>query len=213
MLLCFREHQFMEVGEPKSGPQELKGPLYIIDNKHNYNIVQPKPPGLSNLEGPVYNIEETRHHFNELKKTVDSVKSLTGPVYDCGHANQFQVGNAFVDMKALVHNYFYPQDIIKHAEKLQNLVGPVYGHGVEHTNHFNEIISNAQSIKELKGPVYDVGHQSKFNEIVKGVERIEKLIGPVYIDEKHGYSESARPVDQAKKLTGPVYVIDRQEAI
>ena len=30
----------MEVMEPKEGLQELTGPLYLIDRKHNYNIVQ-----------------------------------------------------------------------------------------------------------------------------------------------------------------------------
>ena len=89
------------------------------------------------------------------------------------------------------------------------MVGPVYGHGVEHKNHFNEIITNAQAIKELKGPVYDVAHSSHFQDIVQSVERAEKLIGPVYVDEKHSYSETLRPIDQAKILTGPVYKIDR----
>ncbi len=26
--------------EPKEGLQELRGPLYVTDGKHNYNIVQ-----------------------------------------------------------------------------------------------------------------------------------------------------------------------------
>ncbi len=85
----------------------------------------------------------------------------------------------------------------------------MYQHGVDHTNHFNEIITNAQKIKQLTGPVYDVAHGSHFQEIIKSVERAEKLIGPVYIDEKHGYSESTIPVDHQKNLAGPVYVIDR----
>ena len=78
------KHQFYEVIEPKTGIKELVGPVYGVGDKFEYNLVQPRPDRITRLEGPVYNIEETRHHCNELNKVVESVKALTAPVYDVG---------------------------------------------------------------------------------------------------------------------------------
>ncbi len=98
---------------------------------------------------------------------------FSGPVYTCDHANKFDL-------------------IAKQAEKLQNLVGPVYTHGVDHKNHFNQVITSAQKIKQLTGPVYDVAHGSHFQEIVKGVEGMKKLVGPVYnVEVKHAFQVRA----------------------
>ena len=49
-------------------------------------------------------------------------------MYACDHTNKFE-------------------EIQKHAEKLQNLVGPVYQH-TDHTNHFQQIIQTNPALLE-----------------------------------------------------------------
>ena len=113
-----RSHQFHEVMEPRSGIQELVGPVYGTSDKSNYFVIQPRPDRITGLDGPVYNIEETKHHFNELNKAVESVKTLAGPVYDVDSSHKFQ------EMEHIVAD-------------LKMLQGPVYS--IENAHSFAEI--------------------------------------------------------------------------
>ena len=51
---------------------------------------------------------------------------------------------------------------------------------------FSEIISHCNNLKDLVGPVYDVGHAAHtFSEMKKHVESLKTLMGPIYGDERH----------------------------
>ena len=51
---------------------------------------------------------------------------------------------------------------------------------------FSEIISHCNNLKDLVGPVYDVGHAAHtFSEMKAHVESLKTLMGPIYGDERH----------------------------
>ena len=75
---------------PKSGTQELQGPLYNIpDNTHHFNEILKHVSDLKEMRGPVYTLER-EHHFNEIEKHVSGIQQLQGPVYDCIANHHFQ---------------------------------------------------------------------------------------------------------------------------
>ena len=94
---------------PKSGTQELQGPLYNIpDNTHHFNEILKHVSDLKEMRGPVYTLER-EHHFNEIEKHVSGIQQLQGPVYDCIANHHFQEIIKDVD-KVGARSHFYAQN-------------------------------------------------------------------------------------------------------
>ena len=100
---------------------------------------------------------------------------------------------------------------MKHAEKLNELAGPVYQ--LEQFKHsYSEIQKNlADLAKPQFGPVMTCNHKSSFNEIAKQVEKIKNLSWPVYeCDHSSKFVEIQKSIDTLKTLNYPVMNVDHQ---
>ena len=169
----------------------LKGPIYINDEyRHHCNQIQEHMETLKELKGPIYNVE-SKSHYLEIIKHVENLKALQGPIYDLGPTEHKYTGSG---------NVLEPQ-----AVSLKHLHGPRYD--IDSHHHFSEIISQANKLKELKGPVYDLPEtEFHFNEILKHVEDLKPLAKPIFVDEKHCYGEESKKDQVVKPIHGPVYV-------
>ena len=101
--------------------------------------------------------------------------------------------------------------IMTHAEKLNELAGPVYQ--LEQFKHsYSEIQKNlAELAKPQFGPVMTCNHKSSFNEIAKQVDRIQNLSWPVYeCDHSSKFVEIKKSIDTLKTLNYPVMNVDHQ---
>ena len=57
------------------------------------------------------------------------------------------------------------------------------------------------SLKELRGPCYDVSHAHHFDEIERQVKSLKQLAGPVYdVESGHHFNEIAQRIDSLKTL-------------
>ena len=74
-------------------------------------------------------------------------------------------------------------------------------------HHFSEITQCMAELKNLTGPVYDIGEAGHhFNQVQKHVEALRYLSAPLYIDERHLYGEQPKSTEKGKDVHGPVYL-------
>jgi hypothetical protein len=210
-------HSYGEETGKEQGVKTVQGPIYVKDYaKHSYQE-QPKPDHLKmvKLKGPVYMTDDYKHHYSAIQGHLETLKTLKAPIYE-------------------VEGKSHYLEIIKHAEKLKGLQGPIYDigepgnkftgssdftpaaadlktlHGpkfeIDNGHHFSEIISNANQLKEMHGPIYmdgDTKHQ--FHEMTKHVESLMPMAKPIFMDERHSYGEVPHK-DGIKFIHGPIYV-------
>ena len=83
------------------------------------------------------------------------------------------------------------------------LHGPRYD--IDSQHHFSEIISHAQKLKDLHGPVYDPEGETThhFHEMTKHVESLLLMAKPVFVEEgKHSYGEETGKEQGARTVQG-----------
>ena len=172
---------------------EIFGPIYVKENTKHLYQEQPKPDHLKTvkLQGPIYINDDTRHHFSAIEDHLETLKTLKGPVYDVERKNRYMA-------------------IIQHVESLKDLQGPIYKYG--ETAHKFEggqvLLPAATELKSLHGPRYDIDNQHQFSEIIKQASHLKDLAGPVYEvgETAHHFREFEKNVESLKTLMGPIYV-------
>lgn len=135
------------------------------------------------------------HKYGEVSKKEEGVKQVHGPIYIEGNAK---------------HHY---SEQGKPAElQAKTLKGPIYMND-DYKHHFAQIEQHLETLKSLKGPVYDVDSKNHFNEITKHAETLKSLQGPIYLDESvHHYQvDTLEPrVSHQKNLYGPKFGIESE---
>jgi len=166
-------------------------------------------------------VEEREHHFRELTKHVTSLKTLVGPIFMDEPHKYGEVSKKDEGVKE-VHGPIYIQGNAKHhyseqpkpAElQAKTLKGPIY-FNTDYKHHFSQMEQHLETLKSLKGPIYDVESKNHFNEIIKHVDTLKALSGPIYdfgaIEHKYtGDVLEPAPIHQ-KQLHGPKYQIDSE---
>ena len=193
------KHSYVEQPKPDHLKQNLlKAPIYQNDDyKHHFSQIEEHLESLKNLTAPIYNKEGGKTLFNAILDRVESLKSLQGPVYGFGKA-----GHKYEGDQNYVLNYGAGG-----VEKGQELNGPLYKIDREH--QFSEVISQVNKLKELSGPIFDLGDTNHgYNELHKKVETLKQICHPVLVDERHQYSEQkTNPENQPQKMiVGPIYM-------
>ena len=146
---------------------------------------------MKTLKGPVYDVE-SKSHYLEIIKHAEILKGLKGPVYEFG-----DVGHKFTGS-----SNFTPE-----AADLKTLQGPPFK--IDNSHHFSEIISCANKLKEMHGPIYQDGDtKHHFKEMSRLVESAVPLAKPVFMDAKHSYGEESGKEQGVKTVQGPIYVKD-----
>ena len=194
-------------------------PRYNIDADHHFTGIISNAQKLKDLHGPVYDLEETSHHFKELTGHIKSLIPLAKPIYvDERHSYKEQVQKDH-GVK-LVHGPVYVKENVKHnyseqpkAAELQTiyLAGPIYMTD-DYKHHYNAIQEHVDSLKELKGPVYQSEGKNHYNEIIKHAEKMKDLKGPIYefgeVEHKFAGGHILQPsIPTSKNLHGPRYTI------
>ena len=213
-------HSYGEETGKEQGVRTVQGPIYVKDySKHSYQE-QPKPDHLKQVKliGPVYQTDDYQHHFSAIQDHLETLKTLKAPIYETEGK----------------HHYL---EIIKHAETLKDLKGPIYqmgevGHkftgssdftpatadlktlhgpafNIDNQHHFSEIISCANKLKEMHGPIYQDGDtKHQFQEMSRLVEAAVPLAKPIFMDERHSYGEETGKEQGVRTVQGPIYVKD-----
>ena len=201
----------------------IVGPIYIKDNaKHSYKE-EPKPDHLKQVKlmGPIYQKDGTRHHFQAIEEHLETLKELHAPIYNTKEGkNQFHAildhVEALKSLKAPVydfgeigHRFEGDQNLIPPATEQKNLHGPCYQ--IDNEHHFSEIIKQATHLRDLAGPIFDIGENThSFRELTKNVDALRTLKVPIFMDERHQYGEKdgfqADPLQ--KLIVGPIYIKD-----
>ena len=164
------------------------------DYKHHYTAIQEHLETLKTLKGPVYAVE-SKNHYLEIIKHAERLKDLKGPIYECGE---------------ILHKYDGSSNFTPEATDLKTLTGPIFK--IDHANQFSEIISCAQELKELHGPIYQADGDTKhqFREMTRLVEALVPMAKPVMVEEgKHSYGEQTMAgygAGGVKTVHGPIYV-------
>ena len=70
------KHNFNEIERPVESVKDLQGPVFKVSRNHGFDIVMDKPVEQSDLVGPVYQTGESSHHFAEIPALAAKVKSL-----------------------------------------------------------------------------------------------------------------------------------------
>lgn len=187
-------HSYQEHARPDHlQPKHLKGPIYINDDtRHQFSQIEEHLESLKSLTAPIYNVE-SRSLFQDIQEHVESLKSLQGPVYEFGESG---------------HKFEGGQNLLPPSMDKKTLHGPKYE--VESDHHFSEIVKQCDSIKELIGPIYEVGETShSFRELTQHVESLKTLAAshPIFMAERHLYGEVPKNADELVKfIHGPIYV-------
>ena len=191
----YAKHSYVEQPKPHDlQAKTLKGPIYVTeDYKHHYQAIQEHLETIKNLTAPIYNKDGVKNLYNAILERVESLKPLKGPIYEFGEAK---------------HNFEGGQILLPAASDMKTLLGPKYQ--IDNDHHFSEIIKQCDRLKELSGPVYDVGETShSFRELVDHVQSLKPLAYPILVDEKHSYSEEQKKEDELVRfISGPIYVKD-----
>ena len=176
----------------------IVGPIYMEGTaKHSYKE-EPKPDHLKqvHLRGPVYQNDDYKHHFSSIEEHLESLKTLKGPIYDAKN-----------EMKSHYHG------IIEHVESLKSFQGPIYKFGeVGHKFEGGQILEPAApDLKTLHGPTYAIDREHQFNEVITQVNKMKELSGPIFDlgDTNHGYSELHKKVETLKHLCHPIFMDER----
>lgn len=81
----------MVTGQSSQVTTELQGPLYNVDTIHAFKGVMSHAHQLSEMQGPVFDLEQRQHHYSQLGKHAETLKNLTGPVFDVEKNHAFEV--------------------------------------------------------------------------------------------------------------------------
>merc|ERR1719162_2056296 len=192
----FSKHNYQE--KPKEAhlkTVQLQGPVYMTDDyKHHFAFIQDHLETLKTLAGPVYAVE-SKNHYLEIIKHAERLKDLKGPIYECG-----EIG----------HKYGGSSNFTPEATNLTTLHGPAFK--IDNEHHFSEIISCAQELKGLHGPIYQADGDTKhqFREMTRLVEALVPMAKPVMVEEgRHAYGEQTMAgygAGGVKTVHGPIYV-------
>ena len=164
-------------------------------------------------------MEDREHHFREITKHVNSLKTLVGPIFidephkygeipsKDGGVKEIH-GPIYIDGNAKHHYSEQPKPSELQAKTLK---GPIYIND-DYKHHFSQLEQHLDSVKSLKGPVYDVESKNHFLEIMKHAETLKSLQGPIYEfgESVHRYTGDVlepSPTHESK-LHGPKYQID-----
>ena len=144
------------------------------------------------LAKPVY-VDE-RHSYGEQSQKDQGVKEVYGPIYV---------------KENVKHNYSEKPK----AADLQTayLLGPVYVTD-DYKHHYSALQEHVESLKELKGPVYQSEGKNHYNEIIKHAEKMKDLKGPIYelgeVEHKYAGGHILQPsIPSSKHLHGPRYLL------
>ena len=132
----------------------------------------------------------TKHHFNAIEQHMEEIKNLHGPVYDVERKNHFN-------------------SIIKHVEELKDLKAPIYSFGAPGHKYTGDVLEPpAIEQKSLHGPRYDIDNQHHYSEIITHANKLKDLTGPVYNLEEttHHFRELTKHVDSLAPLAKPILV-------
>ena len=192
---------------------------YDIDANHHFSGIISNAERLKDLHGPVYDIEEHSHHFKEMTGHIESLIPLAKPIYvDEKHSYNEQVQQDH-GVK-LVHGPVYVKENVKHnyseqpkAAELQAiyLTGPIYMTD-DYKHHYSAIQEHVESLKSLKGPIYQTEGKNLYNEIIKHVEKMKDLKGPIYeleeVEHKFAGGHILQPsIPISKTLHAPRYFL------
>ena len=187
------KHSYGEDLKKDELQKEIFGPIYVKDNaKHSYKE-EPKPDHLKQikLQGPIYQNDDYKHHYQAIQEHIEVLRTLKGPVYDVERKTHFN-------------------GIIEHVESIKSLQGPIYKYGeVGHKFEGGQILQPAATeMKSLHGPKYAIDNEHQFNNILKKVENLKDLVGPIYDlgETAHHFREINKHVQSLKTLMGPVFM-------
>ena len=210
-------HNYGQIDTIVSELKTLATPVYTPESKNHYQAILKDVEKLENLKTPVFDISRD-HHYSEIMKNIESIKSIKGPVYDLGQDSKHHCSEIVQTVErikqlstpVLVEGKSNYNEMQKQVETLKNLSGPIYDIG-ELKYNFNEIEKHAESIKDLNFPVLVTGDSKHcFNEIAKHAEELKDLIGPVYLSEDVGHKFSVVPpkFETPHDVNGPVYLTE-----
>ena len=174
---------------PSTNSTNLHGPKYQIDNKHHFSEIIMHAEHLKELQGPVYDLEETKHHFREMTKHVESLVPLSKPIFTNERHSYGERSQPVEGLKE-VHGPVYVKENVRHnyseqskSAELQtaSLQGPIYYMNDDYKHHYDAIQEHVHSLKTLKGPVYDVEGKNHYSEIIKHVQSLQTLIGKKWL--------------------------------
>ena len=152
-----------------------------------------------------------------MTKHVESLVPMAKPVFvderhSYGEQIQKDQGVKFV------HGPIYVKENVKHnyseqpkSSELQtiSLKGPIYMND-DYKHHFSAIQEHVDTLKTLKGPVYQTEGKNHYLEIIKHAEKMKDLKGPIYefgnVEHKfEGGQILNPPATDMKSLHGPRY--------
>ena len=84
------------------------------------------------------------------------------------------------------------------------LSGPVYQNDAKY--NYNEVMKQAETLSNLSGPIYlDKNERHNYDGFMKQIESIKALASPVYFsaeDASHSFKEVLKCADRIKTMTG-----------
>merc|ERR1719464_1237104 len=197
----------------------LAGPKYNLDADHQFSEIMERVDKLKELQGPVYTTEGA-HQFKEIKRHVESLRLLAGPIYqDERHGFGEQTMASYgMDGVKTVHRPIYVKEFSKHnyseepkpAHLKQVLLAtPVY-FSEEQRHHFDQIKTQAETLKGLLGPIYDVAHKHSCSMVSQKPDLEKTLQGPIYFENMGNKFDGSNyaAADKGKDLAGPIYRLD-----
>ena len=196
----------------------LHGPKYEIDAEHHFSEIVSNAQKIKDLHGPIYNIDENEHHFREMTRHLESLMPMAKPIFvDERHSygEQIQKEQGVKE----VHGPIYVKENTKHnyseqpkPDHLQtiSLKGPIYMKD-DYKHHFSAIQDHVETLKTLKGPIYQTEGKNHFLEIMKHAEKIKDLKGPIYEFGKTEHNFVGGQImlpaaTELKSLHGPRYI-------
>ena len=110
------------------------------------------------------------------------------------------------------HKYEGSQTLEPPAQDMRMLHGPRYD--IDSHHHFSEIISHAQQLKEMHGPIYQADSETshRFREMTKHVDSLLLMAKPVFVEDgKHSYGEDTGKEQGVRTVKGPIYVKENSQ--
>ena len=203
----------------------LTGPIFKIDHANQFSEIISCAHELKELHGPIYQADgDTKHQFREMTRLVESLVPMAKPVMveegKHSYGEQTMAGYGAEGVKT-VHGPIYVKEFSKHnyQEKPKEdhlntvqLQGPIYMTD-DYKHHYAAIQEHLETLKTLKGPVYDVESKNHYLAIIKHAEIIKDLKGPIYEfgEAGHKFAGSSNFTPEAadlKSLHGPKFEID-----
>ena len=160
---------------------------YEVDASHHFSEIISNAQKLQDLHGPVYDLEETAHHFREMTKHAEGLIPLAKPIFVDEKHSYGEQGLKNAGVKE-VHGPIYVKENVKHNYSEQpkssdlntiNLRGPIYVND-DYKHHYSAIQEHIDTLKELKGPIYQSEGKNHYKEIIKHAETMKDLKGPIY---------------------------------